>query len=72
MMKPKSAKESSITATEVVCPNGVNAMHILQGGRMVQCMDLASAICAQNHAENICVTDLTGVSMVKPNPITGI
>lgn len=40
----------------MVCPNDVNPMGILQGGILVQWMDLASAICAQKHAENICVT----------------
>jgi len=42
--------------TEVVCPNDTNPMGILQGGRLVQWMDTASAVCAQNHAEHICVT----------------
>lgn len=42
--------------TEVVCPNDTNPMGILQGGRLVQWMDIASAVCAQNHAEHICVT----------------
>lgn len=31
-------------------------MGLLQGGRMVQWMDIAAAVCAQNHAEKICVT----------------
>ena len=55
-MKSKPVKESAVTTTEVVCPNDVNPMQILQGGRLIQWMDLASAICAQNHAGNICVT----------------
>jgi acyl-CoA hydrolase len=42
--------------TEIVYPNDTNPMGILQGGRMVHWMDTAAAICAQNHAENICVT----------------
>lgn len=31
-------------------------MGLLQGGRLVQWMDIAAAVCAQNHAEKICVT----------------
>lgn len=29
---------------------------MLQGGVLVQWMDIAAAVCAQNHAEKICVT----------------
>lgn len=54
--KPKSPKASETIMTEVVCPNDTNPMGILQGGRLVQWMDIASAVCAQNHAEFICVT----------------
>lgn len=42
--------------TQIVFPNDTNPMGILQGGRMVHWMDTAAAICAQNHAEHICVT----------------
>lgn len=48
--------ESAITKTEVVCPNDTNPMGILQGGRLVEWMDIAAAVCAQTHAERICVT----------------
>lgn len=47
---------SAAIKMEVVCPNDTNPMGILQGGKMVQWMDFASAICAQNHAGVICVT----------------
>ena len=48
---------SSITIkTEVVCPNDTNPMGILQGGRLVEWMDIAAAVCAQTHAAKICVT----------------
>lgn len=55
-MKGKKPKESETTMTEVVCPNDTNPMGILQGGRLVQWMDIASAVSAQNHAAHICVT----------------
>jgi acyl-CoA hydrolase len=56
MKKIKTSKNSETILTEIVCPNDTNPMGILQGGRLVQWMDIASAICAQNHAEHICVT----------------
>lgn len=45
-----------IVKTEVVCPNDTNPMGILQGGRLVQWMDIAAAVCAQTFAGCICVT----------------
>ncbi|MEO7088100.1 MAG: acyl-CoA thioesterase [Bacteroidia bacterium] len=56
MKKTKTPKHSETIMTEVVCPNDTNPMSILQGGRLVQWMDIASAVCAQNHSELICVT----------------
>jgi acyl-CoA hydrolase len=58
MKKIKTSKKSETIMTEIVCPNDTNPMGILQGGKLVQWMDIASAICAQNHAEHICVTAL--------------
>jgi len=52
----KTPSESEIIKTEVVCPNDTNPMGILQGGRLVEWMDIAAAICAQTHTEKICVT----------------
>lgn len=52
----KKVKESVTVKTEIVFPNDTNPMGILLGGRLVEWMDIAAAITAQNHAENICVT----------------
>jgi acyl-CoA hydrolase len=52
----KTAADSETIVTEVVCPNDTNPMGMLQGGRLVQWMDIASAVCAQEHAGKICVT----------------
>ena len=52
----KTASESVTIKTEVVCPNDTNPMGILQGGRLVEWMDIAAAVCAQTHADRICVT----------------
>ncbi len=42
--------------TEVVYPNDTNPMGMLNGGKLVQWMDTASAVCAQTHAERIAAT----------------
>ena len=47
---------SETIRTEVVCPNDTNPMGILQGGQLVRWMDIGAAVCAQIHAEKICVT----------------
>lgn len=56
MKRTKTPKASETIVTEVVFPNDANPMGFLQGGRLVQWMDIASAVCAQSHAERICVT----------------
>ena len=55
-IKAKSPYSSEVTKTEVVCPNDTNPMGIVQGGRLVEWMDVAAAVCAQTHAGKICVT----------------
>lgn len=55
-MSPKKPSESETIKTEVVCPNDTNPMGVLQGGRLVQWMDIAAAVCAQTHAGKICIT----------------
>ncbi len=52
----KTPASSLTITTEVVCPNDTNPMGILQGGRLLQWMDIAAVVCAQVHAEKICVT----------------
>jgi acyl-CoA hydrolase len=52
----KHPSDSETIMTEVVYPNDTNPMGMLQGGKLVQWMDTASAICAQTHAGRICVT----------------
>lgn len=52
----KVSKDSETIKTEVVCPNDSNPMGILMGGRLVEWMDIAAAVCAQTHAQRICVT----------------
>jgi len=42
--------------TEIVYPNDTNPMGMLYGGRLIQWMDTASAVCAQTHSERIAAT----------------
>lgn len=63
----KSPAKSRVIKTEMVCPNDTNPMGILQGGRLVQWMDIAAAVCAQTHAGKICVTaSMDKVSFIHP------
>lgn len=52
----KTSKNSEVIMTEIVFPNDTNPMGILQGGRLMHWMDIASAVCAQTHSEKIAVT----------------
>ena len=52
----KLPSESETIMTEVVYPNDANPMGMLQGGKLIQWMDTASAVCAQTHSERIAVT----------------
>lgn len=63
----KKVKDSEVIMTEVVCPNDTNPMGLLMGGKMLHWMDIASAVCAQTHAERICVTaSIDKVDFLKP------
>ena len=52
----KRVADSETIKTEVVCPNDANPMGLLQGGRLVEWMDIGAAVCAQTHSGKICVT----------------
>ena len=56
LLSYKTPSDSETIKTEVVCPNDTNPMGILLGGRLVEWMDIAAAVCAQTHAGKICVT----------------
>lgn len=69
-MKMKRPSISEVIKTEIVCPNDANPMGILQGGKLVQWMDIAAAVCAQNHSEHIAVTaSIDNVSFKRPAKI---
>lgn len=77
-MKPNKQTEktpsiSETIMTEVVYPNDANPMGMLQGGRLVQWMDTASAICAQTHAGRIAVTaSINNVTFTNPAKVGDI
>ncbi|HET8964137.1 MAG TPA: acyl-CoA thioesterase [Chitinophagales bacterium] len=56
MKNTKTPGDSETIMTEIVFPNDTNPLGILQGGRLLHWMDIASAICAQIHAESTAVT----------------
>lgn len=56
MRRAKRPNESETIMTEVVFPNDTNPMGIVQGGRIIQLMDIACAVCAQTHSGKVAVT----------------
>lgn len=71
--KGKAPSDSETITTQVVYPNDTNPMGMLQGGKLVQWMDTASAVCAQIHAERIAVTvSLNNVMFLSPAKIGDI
>lgn len=55
-MKQKFAHESHTIMNELVLPNDTNTLNNLMGGRLLHWMDIAAAISAQKHCNNIVVT----------------
>lgn len=67
MKNAKAANDSETIMTEVVFPNDTNPMGIVQGGRIIQLMDIACAVCAQTHSGKIAVTaSIDKVSFKEP------
>lgn len=52
----KSPENSFTIMNELVLPNDTNTLNSLMGGRMLHWMDIAAAISAQKHCNNIVVT----------------
>lgn len=55
-MISKTAKESFTITNELVLPNDTNTLNNMMGGRLLHLMDIAAAISAQKHCNNIVVT----------------
>lgn len=57
MTLPARAQHESFTEmTEYVLPQHTNALGNVFGGQIMAWVDLCAAICAQRHAETLCVT----------------
>ncbi len=52
----KTPSDSEVIMNEMVMPNDTNPLGILRGGRLMEWMDLASAMCAQIHSGKVAVT----------------
>lgn len=52
----KRPEDSFTTMNELVLPNDTNPLNNLMGGRLLHWMDIAAAISAQKHCNNIVVT----------------
>ena len=55
-IKKKTTRDSQVEMTQLVLPNDTNQLGNLLGGRLMEWMDIASAIAAQRHSNRVCVT----------------
>ena len=57
MEEKKIATQSTkISMSEIVMPNDTNNLNTLFGGKLMYWMDMAAAICAHKHTNNVVVT----------------
>jgi acyl-CoA hydrolase len=56
MKKKRYVRDSQVEMTQLVLPNDTNYLGNLLGGRLMEWMDIAAAICAQRHSNRVCVT----------------
>ena len=52
----KPVQASQVEMTELVLPNDTNRLGNLLGGRLMHWIDIAAAIAASRHTNNVCVT----------------
>ena len=55
-LKPKTMKVSQVIMIELVLPNDTNMLNNLLGGRLMHWMDIAAAMAASRHCNNVAVT----------------
>ena len=56
MSEGKKMKESQVIMIELVLPNDTNMLNNLLGGRLMHWMDIAAAMTASRHCNNVAVT----------------
>jgi acyl-CoA hydrolase len=67
MVKSKKPSASYTVMNEIVLPNDTNTLNNLRGGKILHWMDIAAAIAAQKHSNNIVVTaSVDSVSFKEP------
>jgi acyl-CoA hydrolase len=54
--KIKTVKDSKVEMIQLVLPNDTNRMGNLLGGRLMHWIDIAAAIAATRHTQQLCVT----------------
>src|SRR6058998_1878770 len=54
--KKRHVRDSRVEMTQLVLPNDTNQLGHLLGGRLMEWMDIASAVSAQRHSNRVCVT----------------
>jgi acyl-CoA hydrolase len=54
--KTKYMRDSQVEMIELVLPNDTNLLNNLLGGRLMHWMDIAAAMAAARHCNNVCVT----------------
>lgn len=55
-MQPRYVSDSQVITTQLVLPNDTNQLGNLLGGTLMHWIDIAAAICAQQHSGRVCVT----------------
>lgn len=55
-MKAKAVSESQVEMTEIVMPQDTNTLGTIFGGRVMQWMDIAGAVCGFRHCRTAVVT----------------
>jgi len=55
-LPPKSVQESIVEMTEIVMPQDTNTLGTIFGGKIMQWMDIAAAICGFRHCRTAVVT----------------
>ena len=70
---PRPAKDSEVIMTQMVMPNDTNNLNKLMGGRLMHFIDIAGAISAQRHCNNIVVTaSADNISFKKGIPLGSV
>jgi acyl-CoA hydrolase len=54
--EPRYVSDSQVVTTQLVLPNDTNQLGNLLGGTLMHWIDIAAAICAQQHSGRVCVT----------------